>query len=82
MEPPDSEIPIETQVPDESLDHTGHPSTPKDSIPEQSGVSEPSEQNGKPVVPEPQQFPIGSIPRNNNKDPYGNEASSTQVLCI
>ena len=43
-EPPKAEIPIEPQAPDETLDQTGHPLTPKYPIPGELWVPEPFEQ--------------------------------------
>ena len=39
MEPPQPEVPIEPQVPDEALDQRGQSPIPKDPIPGESGAT-------------------------------------------
>ena len=46
MEPPEPKVSIDSQIPDETLDQGGHPSSPKDPVQEET------------VVPELQQLPI------------------------
>ena len=41
IEPPEPEIPIESQVPDEALDQVGYPPTPEDPVEQETEVSEP-----------------------------------------
>ena len=55
MEPPNQEVPIKSNVPDEALDQMRYPPTPKDQIQRELGVPEPFEQNSKSVVLEPKQ---------------------------
>ena len=57
MEPPEPEVLIKPQAPYEPLDQIGHPPTPKNPIPEESGIHENFELNGKPVAPKLQQLP-------------------------
>ena len=58
MEPPEAELPVEPQIPDESLKWVREPLTLKYQIPRKPVVPEPTEQKGKLWVPEPQQLPM------------------------
>ena len=52
MEPPEPEVPIESQVLDEALDEIEQPLTPKDLIQEESGVPESFEKKSKSLAHE------------------------------
>ena len=62
MEPPEPEVPIEAQKPDEAFNQVRHPPTPVDPVEQETEVSEPLQVSI--VTPQPNQIvPEQSLPQ-------------------